>query len=71
MKEKEFENLLLVEGVNAQGYGTIPKLVMKDNILLVIPLVNQFHWLPLYISQKRPRKYIKDKLIINTRKKYR
>ena len=30
MKEKEFENLLLVEGVNAQGYGTIPKLVMKD-----------------------------------------
>lgn len=33
MKEKEFENLLLVEGVNAQGYGTIPKLVMKDRRL--------------------------------------
>ena len=33
MKEKEFENLLLVEGVNAQGYGTIPKLVMKDKRL--------------------------------------
>ena len=33
MKEKEFENLLLVEGVNAQGYGTIPKLAMKDRRL--------------------------------------
>ena len=33
MKDKEFENLLLVEGVNAQGYGTIPKLVMKDRRL--------------------------------------
>ena len=33
MKEKELENLLLVEGVNAQGYGTIPKLVMKDRRL--------------------------------------
>ena len=33
MKEKEFENLLLVEGVNAQGYGTLPKLVMKDRRL--------------------------------------
>ena len=33
MEEKEFENLLLVEGVNAQGYGTIPKLVMKDRRL--------------------------------------
>ena len=33
MKEKEFENLLLVEGVNAQGYATIPKLVMKDRRL--------------------------------------
>ena len=33
MKEKEFENLLLVEGVNAQGYGTIPKLVMTDRRL--------------------------------------
>ena len=33
MKEKEFENFLLVEGVNAQGYGTIPKLVMKDRRL--------------------------------------
>ena len=33
MKEKELENLLIVEGVNAQGYGTIPKLVMKDRRL--------------------------------------
>ena len=33
MKEKEFEYLLLVDGVNAQGYGTIPKLVMKDRRL--------------------------------------
>ena len=33
MQEKELENLLIVEGVNAQGYGTIPKLVMKDRRL--------------------------------------
>lgn len=33
MQEKELENLLLVEGVNAQGYGIIPKLVMKDRRL--------------------------------------
>ena len=33
MQEKEFENILLVEGINAKGYGTIPKLVMKDRRL--------------------------------------
>ena len=33
MQGKELENLLIVEGVNAQGYGTIPKLVMKDRRL--------------------------------------
>ena len=33
MKEKELENLLIVEGVNALGYGTVPKLVMKDRRL--------------------------------------
>ena len=33
MQGKELENLLIVEGVNAQGYGSIPKLVMKDRRL--------------------------------------
>ena len=33
MQQKEFENILLVEGINAKGYGTIPKLVMKDRRL--------------------------------------
>ena len=33
MQEKEFENILLVEGINAKGYGSIPKLVMKDRRL--------------------------------------
>ena len=33
MKEKEFENLLLVEGINAKGFGTIAKMVMIDRRL--------------------------------------
>lgn len=33
MEEKELENILIVEGVNAKGFGTIPKLVMKDRRL--------------------------------------
>lgn len=30
MKEKEFENILLVEGINAKGFGTIAKMAMID-----------------------------------------
>ena len=33
MQEKEFENLLLVEGINAKGFGTIAKMVMIDRRL--------------------------------------
>ena len=33
MEEKEFENLLLVEGINAKGFGTIAKMVMIDRRL--------------------------------------
>ena len=33
MQEKDLENILIVEGVNAKGFGTIPKLVMKDRRL--------------------------------------
>lgn len=33
MQETQLENLLIVEGINAQGYGSIPKLVMKDRRL--------------------------------------
>jgi helix-turn-helix protein len=32
-KQEELENLLVVEGINAQGFGTIAKLVMRDKRL--------------------------------------